>query len=261
MSHNVLVNGTGYKISGGNTLMGGTGYKVSNGRTLIGGTGYNIEFSATANDLKVGETAFIDINGTPVEFIVVHRGNPSNLSVSYDSCSGVWLLSKDVLETRRWNNTSGAIINYSGSSIHSYLNSTFFNKIDNNVRNIIMEVKLPADGTSSAVLNTKIFLLSAREVNNTYENNGSGVAKDGRCLSYFNETDEAIANNKRRAYLNASSCGWWTRSTVLTSAYTYYVATDGAMYNSGSYTNFFGVRPAMVIPYTAIIDDSGKIIG
>ena len=46
MSHNTLIGGTSYEITGGRTLVDGTGYDVTSGRTLIGGTGYDISFGA-----------------------------------------------------------------------------------------------------------------------------------------------------------------------------------------------------------------------
>ncbi len=77
-----------------------------------------------ASDYAVGESVFLPINGTNTEFLVVHQGNPDS-SIYDGSCNGTWLLAKKVYEDRAW--TTG----YSGnaseySTLHSYLNSTFF---------------------------------------------------------------------------------------------------------------------------------------
>ena len=42
MSHNALIDGTAYAISGGKTLINGTAYALPKGRTLIDGTGYDV---------------------------------------------------------------------------------------------------------------------------------------------------------------------------------------------------------------------------
>lgn len=44
MAHRVLINGTGYSISGGRELINGTSYSKKKGRVLVNGTGYDIPF-------------------------------------------------------------------------------------------------------------------------------------------------------------------------------------------------------------------------
>lgn len=45
MAHRVLINGTGYDVSGGRELINGTSYSKKKGRVLVNGTGYDILFS------------------------------------------------------------------------------------------------------------------------------------------------------------------------------------------------------------------------
>ena len=44
MAHRVLINGTGYNVSGGRELINGTSYSKKKGRVLVNGTGYDIPF-------------------------------------------------------------------------------------------------------------------------------------------------------------------------------------------------------------------------
>lgn len=87
----------------------------------------------------VGSTVKLKVNGTAKEFIVVHQGKPSSL---YDnSCDGTWLLMKDIYENRQWHNSN--VNNLENSTIHSYLNGTFLNLFESNIRDAIKQVKLP----------------------------------------------------------------------------------------------------------------------
>ena len=44
MAHRVLINGTGYNVTGGRELINGTSYGKKKGRVLVNGTGYDIPF-------------------------------------------------------------------------------------------------------------------------------------------------------------------------------------------------------------------------
>ena len=86
--------------------------------------------------LPVGSTVKLNLNGTAWDWMVVHQGLPSSI---YDaSCDGTWLLSKNIYENRNWN--SSRVNKYESSTIHSYLNSTFLNLFDSNIKDAIKQV-------------------------------------------------------------------------------------------------------------------------
>ena len=120
----------------------------------------------TLSSKAIGSTIKLKVNGSARNFIVVHQGKPS--SVYDDSCNGTWLLMQDIYENRAWHSSNAN--DYANSTIHSYLNSTFLNLFESNIKNAIKQVKLPyrkGSGTSTTVtsgsngLSAKIFLLSA----------------------------------------------------------------------------------------------------
>ena len=86
----------------------------------------NVRLGAKA----VGSTVKIKVNGTVKDFIIIHQGKPS--SVYDDSCNGTWLLMKDIYEKRQWNSSNTN--DYANSTIHSYLNSTFLNLLEPNIK-------------------------------------------------------------------------------------------------------------------------------
>lgn len=218
----------------------------------------------TIETLAVGSTITLNVNGTAKEFIVVHQGKPSSLYD--DSCNGTWLLMKDCYESRQWHSSNSN--SYKASTIHSYLNSTFLNLFDSNIKDAIKQVKIPyVNGTGgSAVasgangLSAKIFLLSGYEVGWTTSDN-QFLPQDGAKLSYFESGIGTSANNKRIAKLNGSFSNWWLRSPyTANTGYVVFVNTAGSV-NYFNASESYGIRPALVLPSTFEVytDSSGNI--
>lgn len=211
----------------------------------------------------VGSTVKLKVNGTAKEFIVVHQGKPSSLYD--DSCNGTWLLMKDIYENRVWQ--SGNINKYESSDIHTYLNNTFLNLFESNIRDAIKQVKIPyrknggsggTDQSGANGLSAKIFLLSGYEVGWT-TSDYSYFPVDGAKLSYFESGTGTSANNKRIANLNGSAASWWLRSPRTGSTYyVWYVFSDGD-YLSYNASYSYGIRPALILPSTLLVSDDGTV--
>ena len=208
----------------------------------------------------VGSIVKIKVNGASKDFIVVQQGNP-NTSTYDSSCAGTWLLMKDIYTTSTFGNNNS----YKDSSIHTYLNGTFYNLIDSNIRAAIKQVKIPYQNgtgsggslaTGSNGLSTKVFLLSGYEVGWTTSDNGY-FPKDGVRLAYFGNSSSG--NSKRIAYNGSSAAIWWLRSPYTSnSSYVCYVFTDGSYYNYW-YDYSYGVRPAFILPSTLVVSDDGTV--
>lgn len=215
----------------------------------------------TLSSKAIGSTIKLKVNGSAKDFIVVHQGKPS--SVYDDSCNGTWLLMKDIYENRQWHSSNTN--DYANSTIHSYLNSTFLNLFESNIKNAIKQVKLPyrkGSGTSTTVtsgsngLSAKIFLLSATETSFSFSSMPSG---EGAELAYFKGCADNSSDSKRVAYLNGSATVWWLRSPY---CYSFdnalYVGSNGGWYGSGC-SSSFGIRPALILPSTLLVSDDGTV--
>lgn len=220
----------------------------------------NVRLGAKA----VGNTVKIKVNGTVKDFIIVHQGKPS--SVYDDSCNGTWLLMKDIYENRQWHSSNTN--DYANSTIHSYLNSTFLNLFESNIKKAIKQVKLPyrkGSGTSTTVtsgsngLSAKIFLLSATETSfnfsSSYMPSGEGAE-----LAYFKGCVDNSSDSKRVAYLNGSATNWWLRSPYC-DYYSSYALFVGSIGDWGSYSCSLsrGIRPALILPSTLLVSDDGTV--
>ena len=210
----------------------------------------------------VGSTVKLKVNGTAKEFIVVHQGKPS--SVYDDSCNGTWLLMKDIYEKRQWNSSNTN--DYANSTIHSYLNSTFLNLLEPNIKRAIKQVKLPyrkGSGSSETVtsgsngLSAKIFLLSAAETSFSHAYMPSG---EGTELAYFKGCADDSSDSKRVAYFGRFADFWWLRSPSCSgySNYALYVGSDGGLDDYLSPSSY-GIRPAFVLPSTLLVSDDGTV--
>ena len=204
----------------------------------------NVKLSTKA----VGSIVKIKVNGAAKDFIIVHQGLPSS---AYDaSCNGVWVVMKDIYTTSTFGNNNS----YKDSGIHTYLNGTFYNLIDSQIRAVIKQVKIPYtnSGVQSGAngLSTKVFLLSGTEVG------FSGVSymnTEGAKLSYFDSA------SKRVAYNGSSAAGWWLRSPGASNSNYVWNVKSGGSDDYWYCGNTYGVRPAFVLPSELVVSDDGTV--
>lgn len=209
----------------------------------------NVKLSTKA----VGGTVKIKVNGAAKDFIIVHQGKPS--SAYDDSCNGVWVVMKDIYTT----STFGSDNSYKDSGITSYLNSTFYNLIDSDIRAVIKQVKLPyTNGTGSggsvasgaSGFSTKVFLLSGTEVGFS---GASYMNTEGAKLSYFDSA------SKRIAYNGSSAAVWWLRSPLTGSTGNVWCVKSVGGYGYWRCNNSYGVRPAFILPSELSVSDDGTV--
>lgn len=229
----------------------------------IGGDGHTyeqivIKSGPTCEELEVGSSVFLRVNGVSTEFIVIHQGNPD--TAKYDSsCDGTWLLMKDVYIKKAFDSSNN---DYKNSDVHTYLNNTFLGLLSSDVRSAIKQVKIPywngpgktgslASGASG--LSAKIFLLSEHEVGTyTYTSAGQQVSTsipdDGSTLAYFAGT--ASTDAKRISYLDGVATVWWLRSPRVNADNSTAWVVDKYGSAGGSYSVSYsnGIRPALILP-------------
>lgn len=217
----------------------------------------NVRLGAKA----VGSIVKIKVNGAAKDFIIVHQGKPS--SVYDDSCNGTWLLMKDIYTTYTFGNNNS----YKDSSIHTYLNGTFYNLIDSDIRAAIKQVKIPylngtggGDGslaTGANGLSTKVFLLSGYEVGWTTSDDRN-FPKDGIRLAYFGSGSGG--NSKRVAYNGSSADRWWLRSPHTDNHGSVWAVNTEGSYDASRWNyHSDGVRPALILPSTLFVSNDGTV--
>lgn len=265
MSGYILTGGSRREVESMRIIAVGAARITDKAYTLIGGNARLwYQRGTPLGNYDVGSTVKIAVGGKDYDWLVVHQGIPD--AGIYDaSCNGTWLLMKDIYKTsgysyRNDDNT------YTNSLVYKYLRDTFFNLIDADIRNAIKQVKIPykngtgSDGslaTGSKGLSTKVFLLSGYEVGFTTRDN-SYFPEDGVRLAYFSAGYKG--NGKRIAYNGSKANSWFLRSPKNDDdSYVWYIDTTG---DSNWCANYIcGVRPCMILPQDALVDDTGHIIG
>lgn len=262
------IDNTSVLLTGCIANVDGTEYAIPYALANIDGIEVVIPFGEQVSgtpvgDFDVGETVWMNVNGTPYEWIVVHQGKPSSLYD--DSCNGTWLLMKDIYESRQWHSSNRN--SYKASTIHTYLNGTFLNLFDADIKAQIKTVKIPyVNGTANAAvasgangLPAQIFLLSGYEVGFTQSVN-QYFPIDGSKLDYFVSGNDSTAKAKRIANMNGEAVIWWLRSQNTSgSSSARCVFTDGG-YDGGGCSKSYGIRPALVLPADIMVDETGLII-
>ena len=247
------VGGVARKVKQPYVGVSGVARKVKSGYVGVSGVARQFfQGGLQASSLAVGDSVYLNVNGTKREFLVIQQGRPSTL---YDvSCDGTWLLMKNVYTTIVWDSSYGS--SYPNSDLCNYLGNTFIGLLDQNVQSAIKQVKIPywngSTYSGSNGASCKIFALSGKEVGGS----SSYMPNDGVTLSYFAGTSEY--DSKRIAYnLSGNSSIWWLRSIhtdTESSVNAWSVYTSGQLVAPDAATNKYGVRPALILPSTALFN-------
>lgn len=201
--------------------------------------------TTTLGNKSVGSIVKLKENGVLVDFYVAKHDYENGLNGS----GRTLVVRKDCYDTRQWHTSN--VNAYATSAIDTWLNSTYKNLLDADIRGVIGTTKIkytPGNGnTTVGTLERAIFLLSVTEL--------------GRSASYANTEGTAlsIASSLQIAYLNGSAVVQWTRSPYTgDTRYAYCVNTNGGVnsYNCGS---TYGSRPAFTLPSTLSVSDDGSV--
>ena len=201
--------------------------------------------TTTLGNKSVGSIVKLKENGVLVDFYVAKHDYENGLNGS----GRTLVVRKDCYDTRQWHTSN--VNAYATSAIDTWLNSTYKNLLDADIRGVIGTTKIkytPGNGnTTVGTLERAIFLLSVTEL--------------GRSASYANTEGTAlsIASSLQIAYLNGSAVVQWTRSPNTSVTYSaYYLNTSGGV-SDRSCNNTYGSRPAFTLPSTLSVSDDGSV--
>ena len=201
--------------------------------------------TTTLGNKSVGSIVKLKENGVLVDFYVAKHDYENGLNGS----GRTLVVRKDCYDTRQWHTSN--VNAYATSAIDTWLNSTYKNLLDADIRGVIGTTKIkytPGNGnTTVGTLERAIFLLSVTELGKT----ASYANTEGTALS--------IASSLQIAYLNGSAVVQWTRSPYTNNTgYAYYLNTYGNVNcNYCDYTG--GSRPAFTLPSTLSVSDDGSV--
>ena len=201
--------------------------------------------TTTLGNKAVGSIIQLKENGKLVSFYVAKH----NYENSLNGMGRTLVVRKDCYDTRAWHSSN--VNAYASSAIDSWLNSTYKNLLDADIRGVIGTTKIkytPGNGsTTVGTLERAIFLLSVTEL--------------GKTASYANTEGTAldIASSLQIAYRNGSAVTQWTRSPLTYNAnYACCLNSNGNVYYYDC-TSTYGSRPAFTLPSTLSVSDDGTV--
>ena len=201
--------------------------------------------TTTLGNKSVGSIVKLKENGVLVDFYVAKHDYENGLNGS----GRTLVVRKDCYDTRQWHTSN--VNAYATSAIDTWLNNTYKNLLDADIRGVIGTTKIkytPGNGnTTVGTLERAIFLLSVTELGKT----ASYANTEGTALS--------IASSLQIAYLNGSAVVQWTRSPYTGgTSYACCLNTNGDV--GGSYCgSSYGSRPAFTLPSTLSVSDDGSV--
>ena len=201
--------------------------------------------TTTLGNKSVGSIVKLKENGVLVDFYVAKHDYENGLNGS----GRTLVVRKDCYDTRQWHTSN--VNAYATSAIDTWLNSTYKNLLDADIRGVIGTTKIkytPGNGnTTVGTLERAIFLLSVTELGKT----ASYANTEGTALS--------VASSLQIAYLNGSAVVQWTRSPRTNDTYhAYYLSASGGV-NNNLCSNTLGSRPAFTLPSTLSVSDDGSV--
>ena len=201
--------------------------------------------TTTLGNKAVGSIIQLKENGKLVSFYVAKH----NYENSLNGMGRTLVVRKDCYDSRQWHSSN--VNAYASSAIDSWLNSTYKNLLDADIRGVIGTTKIkytPGNGNNTVgTLERAIFLLSATELN--------------RSASWFNVEGTAleIASSLQIAYMNGSAVVQWTRSPDASNTdVAVCLFTDGNV-NYNDCTSTYGSRPAFLIPSQYAVEADGGL--
>ena len=201
--------------------------------------------TTTLGNKSVGSIVKLKENGVLVDFYVAKHDYENGLNGS----GRTLVVRKDCYDTRQWHTSN--VNAYATSAIDTWLNSTYKNLLDADIRGVIGTTKIkytPGNGnTTVGTLERAIFLLSVTEL--------------GKSASYANTEGTAlsIASSLQIAYLNGSAVVQWTRSPSTNNTHSAYCLGTNGSVNSDHCYRTYGSRPAFTLPSTLSVSDDGSV--
>ena len=186
-------------------------------------------------------------NGVLVDFYIAKQNYESGLN----GAGRVLVVRKDCYDQRQWH---GSNVNaYATSAIDTWLNGTYKNLLDANIRTAMGTTKIyytPGNGnTTKTTLERSVFLLSATELGQTH----TYMNAEGTALS------ATVLNLLKIAYLNGSAVYQWTRSPYTNFTYGAWSLGSNGYLDSSGCSNSHGSRPAFTLPSTLYVSDDGAV--
>ena len=234
-------------------------------------------------EMPIGRIVRLSYNGTMTDFVVIHQGNPGEQYIGFEEVT--ILMPLNTLGYRQMNNTHNN--SYADSTMHTWLNDDFLNYFAEDIRNHIVQVRIPyrpGSGLSREVaygengLLTRPFLMSRVEVTSPSANHNSGMLAhmphdEGSVFDFFLNAHNNFSTNRRRSAFstNLNHHGrpelslWYLRTPSTNIATSFWrensstASSNPNPFRTSSATQPFGIRPAIPVSSSLVVLHTGEV--
>ena len=216
--------------------------------------------NTSSNVYNVGDTKKVLIGNNSYTVRIANKSTPAECTrndFSQTAC-GFVVEFADIVEDRQMNSTATNVGGWRDSEMRTYANGAFFNKLPEDLRNVITKTKVISghgsgdnnaereDGNWESTDN--IYLLIGKEV---WDFNSYDTAYDKtRQLDYY--ADNHVTTSENRSYaikknINGNASYWWLRGPSSINSHNFFYVTDAANWGYYDAGNYYGFAPAFRI--------------
>ena len=216
--------------------------------------------NTSSNVYNVGDTKQVLIGNNSYTVRIANKSTPAECTrndFSQTAC-GFVVEFADIVEDRQMNSTATNVGGWRDSEMRTYANGAFFNKLPEDLRNVITKTKVISghgsgdnnaereDGNWESTDN--IYLLIGKEV---WDFNSYDTAYDKtRQLDYY--ADNHVTTSENRSYaikknINGNASYWWLRGPSSINSHNFFYVTDAANWGYYDAGNYYGFAPAFRI--------------
>ena len=214
----------------------------------------------TSSDVyKVGDTKQVLIGNNSYTVRIANKSTPTECNDSNFSqtACGFVVEFADIVEYKQMNSTSTNVGGWEASEMRTYANEEFYNKLPEDLRNVIIDTKvISGHGSTSGETNftstDKIYLLSAHEVYKDGTSNQVSTYDTAwdktRRLDYYANLGVTTSKYSRAIKKNnGSNSSWWLRAATSHNLDRFLRVDYNGDWNGGSAGSSHGLAPAFRI--------------
>lgn len=201
--------------------------------------------------LPVGTEVNVLESGSPVPYVIVHQGNPDTSKYD-DSCTGTWLLEKNIKDVGQWRAYDQTPTSFRRCTIRTFMNGQKLGRFSASLQSAIKTANIPCkDSQGEFVQPCKVFPPDIKELG-FY--GGGGCADNGSVLNYFSggsNTQKVIKTKDGVPY------DWYSRTPwQYTNPWNSVRITNNGFTSENKGTFSFGYAAMFILPQTFLIGEN-----
>ena len=196
---------------------------------------------------NVGDTKEVDLGSLGIHIVRISNMSECTTETSETAC-GFVVEFADIITGHAMISTSTNVGGWPASEGRTYINSTIYESLPNDLQNVIVSTKVisghgKTSGETNFTSTDKLYLLSTKEVwgEALYDT----LDTETRQLDYYKNL--GVTTSSYAAAIKQYNGSWWLRSAYSGNTYYFINVTDGGYLNTDIAYRSYGISPAFRI--------------